>query len=331
MTLRLAITPGDAAGIGPRVLLEGLRDSATVEPEIERVLLGAGEVWQYWMDRLGLSLPDPCHLDRPEERLEFLPGVPSSATATHAKTALESFAAGYHHGRFDGLATGPISKEAMARVGFRFAGHTEFCADVAGRQRAVMFFRGTKLNVVLATVHLSLKNMLSHLNRDVVVQAIRTLIAEGPRYGLPHNPRLLLCGLNPHAGENGLLGKEELQWLHPMALQLRQEGIAISDPLPPDTVFHRYLQSADDPATRYDAVVALYHDQGLIPFKMLHFDSGVNISLGLPFVRTSPDHGTAFDLAATGTPSSESAKRAIELALEALATTHELQENRSGD
>ena len=208
------------------------------------------------------------------------------------------------------LVTAPIDKKACADEGFAFPGHTEYLAHRAGDCPVAMLMAGPKIRVVLATIHMPLRSVPERLTPACIVSAGR-LLAHGlrDRFGCAA-PRIAVLGLNPHAGERGLLGSEEIEVIAPAIARLRAElGFArFSDPLPADTAFHAHVRGD------YDGVVAMYHDQGLGPFKLLHFHDGVNVTLGLPFVRTSPDHGTALDIAGTGRADPSSMRAAIRLA-----------------
>jgi len=210
-------------------------------------------------------------------------------------------------GRVAALATAPVSKLAFARAGLRWKGHTDLLAHLTGSRRAAMMFWSEPLKVVLASVHVPLAEVPRLLTRELLDEVIALTAAELPRFGLV-KPRLALAGLNPHAGEDGVLGEEELQVLRPAVEFAKRGGIAIEGPFPGDTVFVR--------ATRgeFDAVIACYHDQGLIPVKLLAFGRAVNVTLGLPIVRTSVDHGTAFDIAGRGTADASSMIEAALLA-----------------
>ena len=318
--LRLACTPGDPAGIGPLVMARALAATHNVSATIERVLIGPRALWRRAFDQAQLAMPDQLAC----VELGSLSGVElghaSAASAALAVAALEHTGEGLRQQRYHGVVTGPIAKIGANSVGFVYPGHTDFFADIGARMTGrnvpyAMFFRGERMNVVLASIHLSLSQMLRTLNADAVSHAARLVATEGPWYGLAPRPRLWLCGLNPHAGEEGMLGREELEWLNALAQQLRAEGLQVEGPLPPDTAFALSLRATPP----VDALVALYHDQGLIPFKLLHFDDGVNVTLGLPFVRTSPDHGTAFALATQPSQvSAQSATAAMQLALMAM-------------
>jgi 4-hydroxythreonine-4-phosphate dehydrogenase len=193
-------------------------------------------------------------------------------------------------GRVAAVATGPISKEAFRLAGYPWPGHTELLAELCGVSRVAMMFHSDKLRVILLTVHVPLSRVPSELTIDRVRETVALAARELPAFGLMR-PRLALTGLNPHAGENGLLGNEERDVLVPALDECRKAGIDIAGPLPADTAFVRAV------AGEFDAVVACYHDQGLIPVKLLAFGRAVNVTLGLPIIRTSVDHGTAFDIA----------------------------------
>lgn len=316
MTASIALTPGDPAGVGPAVLLQALHKVEITNQTIR--LLGNPVIWEYWAERLHLPLDSAWELFEERRRVRsWEPGAPSLAAARESVEALNHFADRYQDKQDQALVTGPISKKWAQDAGFKFPGHTEFCADVAGTDDFAMFFWGPELNVVLTTIHLSLRDMLDAVTASEVKRVVRLVCRDAAKVGISPQPKMLLCGLNPHAGEEGVLGREEKEWLNAAALELKTEGFEISQPLPPDTAFamYRKLWPTDQ---RYDLVVALYHDQGLIPFKMIHFDDGVNCTLGLPFFRSSPDHGTAYGLTSRlDQVSANSACNALELALKA--------------
>ena len=210
-------------------------------------------------------------------------------------------------GEADALATAPINKEAFALAGLPWRGHTELLAHLTGAPFVAMMFYADALRVVLATIHVPLAEVPRLLTQASLEQVIRLTAQELPRFGFA-GPRLAVCGLNPHAGEGGLLGQEELRVIGPAVAACRADGIAVSGPYPADTVFVRAARG------ECDAVIACYHDQGLIPVKLLAFGKAVNVTLGLPIIRTSVDHGTAFDIAGTGTADHGSLVAAITLA-----------------
>lgn len=296
----LAITCGDPAGVGPelvrRFLLENPREGSELVP------LGPLS----WLESLPVQ-GIPCDSEAP---VRMIPGQPTAAGALCAWKALQLAAEGCADGRFRGVVTAPVSKEQLQAVGYPFPGQTEFFGEV-WRGMPSMAFSGERLRVVLATWHEPLRDIPDRLRKepDLLRRAVRATVEWGRRERLPY-PRIAVCGLNPHAGEGGLLGSEESEFLDPLLHRLREETAAeISDCLPADTVFHRHLEG------EFDFVIALYHDQGLIPVKTMEFHSAVNLTLGLPFVRTSPDHGTAFGLAGKGTARIDSLAHAVRLAL----------------
>jgi 4-hydroxythreonine-4-phosphate dehydrogenase len=220
----------------------------------------------------------------------FEPGVLSAAAGRAAYDAIVAAVADARAGKVDAIATAPINKLAFARAGLPWKGHTDLLAHLTGSRSVAMLFWSEPLKVVLATVHIPLADVPATLTRERLDEVIALTARELPRFGVPR-PRLALAGLNPHAGEGGLLGNEDERVLRPAADAARSAGIAIDGPLPADTVFVRASRG------EFDCVVACYHDQGLIPVKMAAFGKAVNVTLGLPIVRTSVDHGTAFDIA----------------------------------
>lgn len=235
------------------------------------------------------------------------PGAPDAAGQRLAWDAMEIGAAGCRDGAFGGVVTGPVNKAQLAAIGYPFPGQTEFFAD-RWNGTPVMAFAGGKLKVVLATWHIPLAAIAAALTPELLERTVAAadFLARGT--GVVGAPRIGVCGLNPHAGENGLLGGEERDRLDPWLDALRAKHPGLSRCLPGDTVFWRHLQG------EFDVVVALYHDQGLAPLKTLEFDQSVNLTLGLPFLRTSPDHGTAYALAGTGAASLTSWHNAVQLA-----------------
>jgi len=219
---------------------------------------------------------------------------------------METAAAGCRDGRFTGVVTGPVSKAELAHVGYTFPGQTEFFAARWGGE-PVMAFCGGRLRVVLLTWHIPLRDVPAHLTQANFARTVRAADALVRAEGIAQ-PRIAVCGLNPHAGEGGLLGSEEITTIDPVLDGLRGEFQGLSRALPGDTVFARQLRG------EFDAVIALYHDQGLGPLKVIDFDEAVNVTLGLPFVRTSPDHGTAFGIAGKGVASATSFGNAVTVA-----------------
>jgi len=278
----IGITLGDPAGIGPELVALALHHPALPEALHLRVI---GVV------------PEGTR-----------PGHPTPATAAAACAALEESIALLRSGAIRGVVTGPVSKTHLRAAGFAFPGQTEFFAARAGVEDVAMILTGGGLTVALATIHIPLAEVAQALTSACIVRAGRHLHAlQARRLGRP--PRLALAGLNPHAGEGGAFGDEEIRVIAPALAELESlHPGAFYGPFAPDTVFRRAHRG------EFDGVVAMYHDQGLIPLKLIGFDSGVNITAGLPWVRTSPDHGTAFDIAGRGCASPESLLAAIRVA-----------------
>jgi 4-hydroxythreonine-4-phosphate dehydrogenase len=265
MTPRIAITVGDPAGIGPEIARKAAEDPR-VRAACEPVLYG------------------------PPAGSRFTPGELSAEAGRAAYDAICAAVRDSQSGVVQAIATAPVNKLAFARAGLPWKGHTDLLAHLTGSPRAAMMFWSEPLKVVLATVHIPLASVPGALTRELVEGTIELAAGELPRFGVPR-PRLAVAGLNPHAGEDGLLGEEERDVLRPSVEAARSRGVLVEGPFPSDTLFTR--------ATRgeFDAVIACYHDQGLIPVKLLAFGRAVNVTLGLPIIRTSVDHGTAFDIA----------------------------------
>jgi 4-hydroxythreonine-4-phosphate dehydrogenase len=266
---RVAITVGDPAGIGPEIARMAVAD-ARVREACEPVLYG------------------------PQDVEAFQAGVASAQAGRAAYEGICAAVADARTGVVQAVATAPVSKLAFAKAGLPWKGHTDLLAHLTGSRRAAMMFWSEALKVILATVHVPLAEVPRVLTREALDDVIALTACELPRFGLPR-PRLALAGLNPHAGEEGVLGSEEQRILRPAVEGARARGIDIAGPFPADTLFVRASRG------EFDAVIACYHDQGLIPVKLLAFGQAVNVTLGLPIIRTSVDHGTAFDIAGQGT------------------------------
>ncbi len=279
--LRIGITFGDPAGIGPEVM---------------QAALGSMEI------------PAGCGVELIGSTLGHMPSKPTAASARAAVDAMEEAARRLLSGEIQAVVTGPVCKHALHRVGFEFPGQTEFFAARAGVENFAMCLTGGLLTVALVTAHVPLARVASLLSVEDIVRVGRLLqdflILRGIK-----NPRIAVAGLNPHAGEQGDMGREELDIIAPAVACLSQMGNFVG-PLPPDTLFHRAVEGD------FDGVLCMYHDQGLIPLKLHAFHEGVNVTLGLPFIRTSPDHGTAFDIAGRGVARPDSMRHAIRLAVE---------------
>ena len=283
--VRIGVTMGDPAGIGPEIAIKVVTDPR-VTAVCEPVLYGPRTA---------------------AERERFAPGVLSADAGRVAYAAVEQAVADAMAGRLDAIATGPIHKQALALAGFAWRGHTELLAHLTGARDVAMMFHSPRLCVVLATVHVPLSTVPRLLTQARVETTLTLASSAMPRFGVA-TPRLALAGLNPHAGEGGLMGTEDRDVLVPAVESARRRGIDVTGPVPADTVFRQAVDG------RFAAVIACYHDQGLIPVKLVGFGDAVNITLGLPIVRTSVDHGTAFDIAGSGVADETSLVHAVVLA-----------------
>ncbi len=279
---RIAITVGDPAGVGPELVDKAIRDPHVLAA-CEPVVYG------------------------PPDAARFEPGVLSADAGRAAYEALVRAVEDAVAGRVAAIATAPINKEAWALAGLPWRGHTELLAHLTGAPRVAMMFYSRHLRVVLASVHVALADVPKVLTLEHMVGIIRLAACELPRFGF-ERPKLALTGLNPHAGEHGLIGREDDDVLRPAVEACRAAGISIEGPFPADTLFVRAVRG------EFDAVVACYHDQGLVPIKLVAFGHAVNVTLGLPIIRTSVDHGTAFDIAGRGVADPGSLIEAVRLA-----------------
>jgi 4-hydroxythreonine-4-phosphate dehydrogenase len=300
VTLRIGLTLGDPAGIGPEVVAKALRLGCA--PDLHLTVYGDLEA----VERAG-GLPrevEGVHL----ASATVAAGRPDPAAAHGVVDAIRCAAKGCLEGALDAMVTGPISKEITARAGYDFPGHTELLQEIAGRGRAVMLLCGGRLRVALATIHVPLREVAERIDRADLLAILRVIDTDlRLRFGL-REPRIAVCGLNPHAGESGRFGDEERKHIEPAVASARAEGVRARGPLSADSLFHRAA------AGEFDCVLALYHDQGLAPLKLHAFGRAVNVTLGLPFVRTSVDHGTAFEIAGRGVADPGSMVEAVRLA-----------------
>lgn len=315
MTLApIALSCGEPAGIGPELAEKAWQ---ALKDESAFFLIGdprhlPGEVPHQ-------VISDPAEASKVMRRaLPVLPlafegaATPGQPDPTNAAGVIDAIAYGVElvtEGAASALCTAPIHKKALKDgAGFAFPGHTEFLAHLAGVDRVVMMLASERLRVVPTTIHIPLSEVPEALTETLLEDTIR-ITARGlmDQFGI-EKPRIAVAGLNPHAGEGGAMGREEIELITPLLERLKSEGMDLSGPLPADTMFHEAARA------RYDTAICMYHDQALVPIKTLDFDKGVNVTLGLPFIRTSPDHGTAFDIAGTGKANPSSLVEALRMA-----------------
>lgn len=305
---RLALTVGDPAGIGPEVVLKAL--ASPERPAADYVVYGPMTSLLDRVSRFGLKPPQDvgARVIDIETQGPIALGEVSAAGGQAAAEAVLRAVRAVKAGRLDGIVTAPLQKESLAAAGYTWPGHTEMLATAAGVDDVAMMFVGGGLRVALVTIHRSLRSVPDAVSAAELSRVVRLVHRELPRFGAAATRRIGVCGLNPHAGEHGLFGHEEDEVMTPALASLRGEGIEVSGPFAADTLFLRAVQG------EFDAVIACYHDQGLIPVKLLSFGHAVNVTLGLPFVRTSVDHGTGFDIVQKGVADAGSLLAAMRLA-----------------
>ncbi|MEP3654785.1 MAG: 4-hydroxythreonine-4-phosphate dehydrogenase PdxA [Litorimonas sp.] len=322
-----ALSMGDPAGIGPEITVKAWQTLRGL-PEFAFAVIAPPKVFADVPHRVVSNMSEASAIFSealPIIAIEGSAGIlgqPSAANAPSVISSIEMAVSACLSGHADGVVTNPIAKHVLYDSGFRFPGHTEFLGhlgqghDTPYAPGPVMMLAAQDLRVGLATVHVPLKSAAEQLSMDTILQTARVILgALKTDFGI-QKPRLALTGLNPHAGEDGALGREEIEIINPAAELLREEGYDVTNAQPADTLFHTEARAG------YDAVLAMYHDQGLIPVKTLDFHGGVNITLGLPFIRTSPDHGTAFGIAGQGIARPDSLIAAIKKAREIANNRH---------
>jgi 4-hydroxythreonine-4-phosphate dehydrogenase len=321
--LPLALTMGDPSGIGPELALAAWRDGT---PNAPFLVFATPGILAAAAKRMGFAAPI-IETDLAGARAAFseglpvvplrntaedAPGRPSAANAAATIESIERAVEAVHQGQARAVVTNPIAKAALYQAGFKYPGHTEYLGVLSSAWGSpafpVMMIWSDTLAVVPVTIHIPLSEASAALTGELIVKTARVVDRDlRARFGIMR-PRLAIAGLNPHAGEGGAMGREEITIIRPAIEALMAEGIDVVGPLPADTMFHPRARA------RYDVALTMYHDQGLIPVKTLAFDEGVNVTLGLPFVRTSPDHGTAFDIAGKGLANPASLIAALKLA-----------------
>lgn len=326
----IGITMGDPAGIGPEIIVKALLESeiyrkcrpvvigdAGVIKDILRVCNLSGEIKM--IDKISglppgagkIEMFDFNNVDMAGMKL----GVPSKICGSAAVDYIKKAGELAMSKKIDAITTAPINKEVINAAGFQYPGHTEMFAEIAGTGDFGLMMVGGGLRVILVTTHMAIKDVPRHIKKGNVLRTIR-LAHKAMGYFDKHAPRIAVAALNPHAGEGRLFGTEEWDEIMPAILDARGEGMDVSDPLPADTLFYKTKDGY------YDIVVAMYHDQGLIPIKLLAFGKAVNVTIGLPFIRTSVDHGTAYDIAGKDCADPGSLVEAVKLAVEMVGCTH---------
>lgn len=319
----IGITLGDFNGIGPEITLAALQQPVITRLRARFVVIGAAHAVTAGAEITGAPLPPPWHPGAvwPEDhsivqwdpapaarRWQICPGRVSAAAGRAAGIWLQAAVKAIRQGRLAGMVTAPVCKQSLHRAGWRRPGQTEWLGELSGAQRVGMLLLGGKLRVILVTRHLRLAAVPAAVTCEAIVEAGELLATGLAWLGTAHR-RIGVCALDPHAGDGGLLGDADKLIVGPAVRQLQRKGLTIDGPVPADVIFHLARTG------RYAGIVSLYHDQGLGPLKMAAFFQGVNLTLGLPFVRTSPDHGTAFDLAGRGLADPRSMVAALRLAV----------------
>jgi len=328
----LALTLGEPAGIGPDItLLAWQRRNALALPAF--YLIGDPGLLAQRAKALGLDIPiaevqpeqavarfaDALPVAPTGDRATALPGRPDGSSARCVVASIRRAVVDVNDGRAAAVVTNPLAKGVLYRAGFEHPGHTEFLAELAAEDgrvpQPVMMLWSPVLVVVPVTIHVSLREAIEQLSSPLITSTARIVASSLRRHFGLSRPRLAVSGLNPHAGEHGTIGTEDDHIIAPAIVTLRNEGLDVRGPLPADTMFHAAARAS------YDCALCMYHDQALIPIKTLAFDDGVNVTLGLPFIRTSPDHGTAFDIAGSGRANPASLVAALKLAARMAATS----------
>ena len=324
----LAITLGDPAGIGPEIILKALANPGVFEqcrPVVigdRRILQRAGEETSLAPIRFNAVKEPSCGVFQPDRitLIDLGNAAPESCPVGQLSAASGKAAVEYvlracdlaMQGQVDAIVTAPLNKEAINLAGYHYAGHTEILTEYTHAKNVSMLLVGSNMRVMHVSTHVSLEEAIRRVTQKRVEEVILLAHAACQALGITE-PRIAVAGLNPHAGEHGLFGSQESQEIMPAVLAARARGLCVSDPQPPDTVFLRTVKG------EFDIVVAMYHDQGHIPMKLLGFDEGVNVSIGLPVIRTSVDHGTAFDIAGKGLASANSLLAAMRVACQMVA------------
>ncbi len=304
----ILITPGDAAGIGPEVAIKAL---ANRNFDCNFKLVGPEWLWIQTSERFSVPINAdfinvPSLSNIPEQKIKY--GEISPMFGKIAMECLRTAAEECLNKKAAGIVTAPLTKAGIHLAGYKYQGHTDFLAEISNTPKHAMMLSTGNLRVLLVTHHQSILSVPNSLSTEKIVEKIELAYECGKKLNI-ESPKIAVCALNPHAGENCAFGDEEIRIISPAIKKLRENKINVTGPYPSDTLFYRAANG------EFDFVVAMYHDQGLIPVKLIGFENGVNTTLGLPFVRTSPDHGSAYDIAGKGIANPESMISAIEMAI----------------
>lgn len=321
--VRVGISIGDVNGIGPEVIMKALSDNRILL-DCTPVIYGSTKIFSFYKKLLNYNdfmyqaasnadaaKKGKCNIINIwEDEITFEIGSATEKSGKYAFESLEKATQDLASGKIDVLVTAPISKDAMNKSGFKFPGHTEYLADLSGQEEALMLMISPNLRVGLVTTHIPLKDVSTTITTDRIVEKVKAFSASLKKdFGI-QRPKIAVLGMNPHAGENGKMGQEEQESITPAISKVNQDGHLAFGPFPADGFF------GSNARFNYDGVLAMYHDQGLAGFKALAFDEGVNFTAGLPIIRTSPDHGTAYDIAGKNVASGDSMRNAIYLAVD---------------
>jgi 4-hydroxythreonine-4-phosphate dehydrogenase len=305
---RIGITIGDINGIGPEVALKAV-GKGRWPADVQFVFIGSEQIVREQAAAMKIPVSRKIEFLNVESKVKWNPGKIRVDASRLAGEAIRVAVNGCLFGGLDAMVTAPICKEGFHKAGINVPGHTEYLAELTNTKNFGMMLTGGGLRVMLVTRHIPISDVPAVLTRRNIREHIELTGQALELFGLKGG-RIGVCGLNPHAGDGGILGREEIELINPAIRAARRKGFNVSDPVPADTIFHKALKG------HYEAVVAMYHDQGLAPLKMIGFDEGINVTLGLPIIRTSPDHGTAFGIAGKNQASPGSMKSAIALAIE---------------
>ena len=295
-------------GIGPEITLKAISEGAWPD-DVEFVVLGNEAVVRKQAQSMNIPVSQKICFQSMETGVAWNPGTIQIDASLHAEEAIRKAVAGCQSGALDAMVTAPICKEGFHKAGVFVPGHTEYLAELTGTKNFGMMLLGGGLRVMLVTRHLPISEVSGALTKQTILEHIELTGQALKLFGIG-NGKIGVCGLNPHAGDGGVLGSEEIDVINPAVCAARKKGFNVSGAVPADTIFYEALRGD------YDAVVAMYHDQGLGPLKMVGFDEGINVTVGLPIIRTSPDHGTAFGIAGKNEASPKSMKNAVALAIE---------------